>query len=232
MNKQLIAIVLLMAIAGKCYADGMVVDKVYHPYVIANEREIEWRFMSSQTEDYNVLAQRVGFGYSFLENVAVEIYLIGERDEQENFQLSAYEIETRWMMTQQGQYWADWGMLFELEKLKGENDYEASLGLIVEKEFGRESLTLNFFAIHEWGQNIRDEWESEFRLQYRYRYLPELQPAVELYTGEDFVGIGPSIMGVHRIDRQRQIKWEAGFITEVAHSGKNHTLRFALEYEF
>lgn len=230
MNK--ILAVLLALFAVNCLADGMVVDKVYHPYVTVNERELEWRFMSSQTDGYNVLAQRLGFGYAVSTNVAIELYLIGERNQDNNFELSAYEIETRWMLTEQGQYWADWGAVFEFEKANGENNYEASAGLLFEKEFGKKSLTMNLFMIHEWGQDIESEWESEFRLQYRYRYLPEFQPAFELYSGEEFLGIGPGFMGVHRIDGQKQIKWEAGFITEIAHSGKNHTLRFAIEYEF
>ena len=28
------------------YADGIVVDKVYHPYVLPFERELEWRLLS------------------------------------------------------------------------------------------------------------------------------------------------------------------------------------------
>jgi hypothetical protein len=39
-------------------------------------------------------------------------------------------------------------------------------------------------------------------------------------------------MGTYRFEGQKQLKWEAGFISEISHSGKDHTLRFALEYEF
>lgn len=226
------ALLLTLFMACNVFADGMVVDKVYHPYVTANEREVEWRFMSSQTDESNLLTQRFGYGHAFWEDVAIEFYVLGARDEQNNFELSGYEIETRWMITQQGQYWADWGAIFEFEKQKAQDNYEASLGLIFEKEFGRTSLTMNLFAIHEWGDTIESEWESEFRLQYRYRYLPSIHPSIEMYAGEDFLGIGPGFMGVYRIEGQQQIKWDAGFITEVAHSGKNHTFRFAIEYEF
>ena len=86
--------------------------------------------------------------------------------------------------------------------------------------------------IYENGSNIKSEFETEFRAKFRYRYLPEIQPSIELYAGEDYFGMGPAIMGVHRLKGQKQIKWEAGFITEVSNSGKDHTLRFALEYEF
>ena len=72
--------------------------------------------MSRQLEEGNVLSQRFGYGYAIREDVSIEVYLIGERDEQQDFGLQAYEIEARWMLTEQGQYWADWGLLFELEK--------------------------------------------------------------------------------------------------------------------
>jgi hypothetical protein len=33
-------------------------------------------------------------------------------------------------------------------------------------------------------------------------------------------------------DGQKQLKWEAAFISEISNAGKDHTLRVALEYEF
>jgi hypothetical protein len=62
--------------------------------------------------------------------------------------------------------------------------------------------------------------------------MAEIQPALELYAGEDYFGMGPAIMGVHRFKGQVQIKWEAGFITELSNSGKDHSFRMSLEYEF
>jgi len=40
-------------------------------------------------------------------SVTVEGYLLGGRDADDNFGLHSYEIEARWMLTDQGQYWAD-----------------------------------------------------------------------------------------------------------------------------
>ena len=51
------------------------------------------------------------------------------------------------------------------------------------------------------------------------------------HSGEDFIGIGPGFIGLHRFAGQRQLKWEAGFITEVGHGGKDHSVRLALEFE-
>ncbi|WP_416308672.1 hypothetical protein [Neptunicella sp. SCSIO 80796] len=218
--------------AQPALADGAVVDKVYHPYVLANERELEWRFTSRQNDNGNVLSQRLAYGYALSDVVSVEGYLVFERDQSDDFGLQGYEIETRWMLTEQGQYWADWGVLFEVEKEHQRDNWEASAGLLVEKEFTHTSLTLNMLMIYEWGNDIANEMESEFRLKYRYRWIPELQPAIELYTGEDFVGLGPAFMGVHRYEGSKQLKWELGFIAGLNGDSKDHTLRFSLEWEF
>ncbi len=229
---KVISVFILLINSMHVLADGIVVDKVYHPYVVANEREIEWRLLSSQTDTINRLGQRLGFGYSIAEDVAIEAYMIGERDEQGDFDLSAFEFEARWMLSEQGQYWADWGAVFEFERNTLANSYELTSGLITEKEFQKTSLTLNLFLIYEQGDTIDNELETEFRAKYRYRFMPEFQPAIELYAGENYVGLGPALMGVHRINGQEQIKYEIGFITEVAHSGKDHSFRLAIEYEF
>ena len=214
------------------WADGFPVDKVYHPYVLANERELEWRLTSRQNDGGNVLAQRLAYGHSVSEYLTIEGYIVGERDDTGDFGLQAYEIEMRWMLTDQGELWADWGMLFELEKQHKEDTYEFTSGLLFEKEFTQTSLTINALLVYEWGKNIRNEFETELRFKYRYRYLPALQPSIEIYTGEDFIGVGPGFMGVHRYEGQKQLKWELAFIAGLNGDAKDHTLRFALEYEF
>jgi len=215
-----------------CQADGIPVDKVYHPYVLANERELEWRFTSRQNDNGNVLAQRFAYGHAVSEYLTIEGYIVGERDDTGDFGLQAYEIEARWMLTDQGEFWADWGMLFELEKQHKKDIYEFTSGLLFEKEFTQTSLTINALLVYEWGKDIQDEFEAEFRLKYRYRYLPALQPSIEIYSGENFVGAGPGFMGVHRYEGQKQLKWELAFIAGLNGDSKDHTLRFALEYEF
>lgn len=207
-------------------ADGAVVDKVYHPYVLPNEREIEWRLMSRKNDSGNQLAQRIAFGHALSERFTVELYLVGERDSDDNFSLASYEIEGRWMLTDQGQYWADYGWLFEIEKAHKADQFEATTGLLIEKEFGRASVTANLLVAAEFGANKDTETEAEFRMQYRYRYLAEIQPAIELYSSKDFLGIGPAFMGLHRFQGQKQLKWEMAFISGLNGDNQDHTLRF------
>lgn len=222
----------LFGYTSTVHADGVVVDKVYHPYVLPNEREIEWRLFSHRESGNNKLGQRFAYGQSLSDAVMLEFYLVGERDLNDDFRLTSYELEARWMLTEQGEYWADWGLLFEIEKEQRQKNWEVTSGVLVEKEFGRTSLTFNAFIIYEWGNTIVSEFETEFRLQYRYRYLEQLQPAIELYSGENYLGIGPAFMGVQRFNGQKQLKWEVGFITGIDSRSKGHVLRVAVEYEF
>ena len=214
------------------YADGVVVDKVYHPYVLPNEREVEWRLFSHRESNNNKLAQRLAYGQSVNENLMLEFYLVGERDSNNDFDIVSYELEARWMLTEQGEYWADWGLLFEIEKETEQKNWEVTSGILVEKEFGRTSLTLNAFMIYEWGKTLKSELETEFRLKYRYRYIEQFQPAIEVYLGEDYLGIGPAFMGLQRFNAQKQLKWEVGFITGMDSRSKGHVLRVTVEYEF
>ena len=228
----LTAIALCAVFSSNGYADNFTVDKVYHPYVLPFEREFEWRLTSRQNDDGNVLMQRFSFGHALSEFMILETYLVGARDENEDFGLESYEVELRCMMTEQGRYWADWATLFELEKQHNTDDWEVKAGILTEKEFGQFSLTTNISLVYEWGQTVENEWESEFKAKFRYRWIPEVQPGLEVYVAEDFIGVGPAFMGIKRFDRQKQLKWELGFIAGLNGDSKDHTLRMSLEYEF
>ena len=120
-------------------------------------------------------------------------------------------------MTEQGEYWADWGVVFELEKEDDLDAWEFSTGLLAEKE---------------WGSDIPDETETRLGLQARYRHSPGFEPAVEVYSGEDTRGIGPAVLGQLPLGGKRQLRWEAGAIFGLDSKSPDTTLRFLLEFEF
>lgn len=216
-------------------ADGRVVDKVYHPYVQPLEREFEYRgFYQRQTDhpNNNELGQKVSYGFSIGNNMALSLSVGAERVMPEHYTVSSYEAELRWMLTEQGQFSWDWGLLFEAEHHQQTDNNEFTSGLLVEKEFEYTSLTINALLVYEWGQSVPTELETEFRLQYRYRYLPALQPSIEIYSGENYKGAGPGFMGVYKFSPTRQLKWEAAMVFALDNDTIDRTVRFALEYEF
>jgi len=224
----------ILALSG-ARADGVVIDKIYHPYVQPLEQEFEWR---ATLQDHqpgvpdDIAVYRFAYARSLGEKWFGEVYLVGQRSDASSFDVDAYEVEALRQLTEQGEYWADWGVVFELEKERGLDAWELSAGVLAEKEWGRWSGTANLFAIQEWGSDVRDELETRLGLQARYRYSPAFEPAIELYSGEDTRGIGPVALGLVRFGGKQQLRWEAGAIFGVDNQSPDTTLRFLLEFEF
>ncbi len=220
---------------GPLLADGVVIDKIYHPYVQPLEREFEWRAtlqdrQPGRPDDLQVY--RMAYGMSLGEKWFAEVYLVGTNSDEGSFEISGYELEALRQLTEQGEYWADWGVVFELEKEDDLDAQEFSAGLLAEKEWGQWSGTANLFLIQEWGSDIPDETETQLGLQARYRYAPGFEPAVEVYSGEDTRGIGPAVLGQLPLGGRRQLRWEAGAIFGLDSKSPDTTLRFLLEFEF
>ncbi|MDT8318961.1 MAG: hypothetical protein RQ826_00400 [Xanthomonadales bacterium] len=228
-------LVLLTAAPAPTPADGVIIDKVYHPYVQPLEKELEWRAIHQDEQrgrPDNLQLYRLAYGQSLGERWFAELYLVGSNSDEGRFDIEAYEIEAQRQLTEQGEYWADWGVLFELEKEADLDAWEFSTGLLAEKEWGRWSGTANLFLEYEWGSDIADEAETRLGLQARYRHSPGFEPAVEIYSGEDTHGIGPAVLGQLPLGHRRQIRWEAGVIFGVGSKSPDTTLRFLLEFEF
>jgi len=225
----------LVVVTMPLKADGVVIDKIYHPYVQPLERELEGRAIWQDEQPGrpdNLQVYRFAYGQAFGDRWFGELYLVGKNASGESFGIEAYEVELQRQLTEQGEYWADWGLLFELEKERDLDAWEFSTALLAEKEWGRWSGTANLFLLHEWGEDVEDETETQLGLQARYRLSPAFEPAVEIYSGEDTRGIGPAVMGQVRLGGRRQLRWEAGAIFGMDSKSADTTLRFLLEYEF
>ncbi|MFT6368107.1 MAG: hypothetical protein ACJAUG_001522 [Halioglobus sp.] len=217
-------------------ADGTVIDKVYHPYVEPLEWELEWRMIHQDedrvTGEQRAQTHRLGFGKAIAETVFAEIYLIGEQNSDTSFSTEAYEVEILWQLSEQGELFLDWALLFEFERESDIDIWEYSTAVLLEKEFGRFSATANLGLVYEWGSDIDNEVETFLALQTRYRYSPRFEPALELYLGQDTRGIGPVITGAERLGNRKALRWEAGVILGFDKDTADYTLRAVLEYEF
>lgn len=233
--KVFVSAALSLSLLSQALADGSAVDKVYHPYVDALESEIEFRSLfqedSSGENDFKQLHQ-MSFGRSFGQALFGEVYLVGERSRSGQFDLEAFEFELKWQLSEQGEYSADWGLLFEYEQEFHDDVQEFTTGILVEKEFGRFSGTANLLLIQEWGSAIKDEFETAAAVQARYRYSRAFEPGVELYVGQDSAGIGPVAMGSASIGVRKTLRWEAGVILGLGSDSPDNSFRFLLEYEF
>lgn len=226
----------LAAASMPALADGNVVDKVYHPYVQPLETEVEWRAILQRDDDRDALddayLQRLGFGRSLSDRWFAELYIIGAGDEDNSLEVEGWEAEAKWQLTEQGQYSADWGLLFELEKERSREVWEYATTLIAAGAWRRWAGIANLALIYEWGDTINDEFETELRAQWRYRWMPAIEPGIELYAAETNRGIGPMLRGVQRLAVMNQLTWEVGVIAGITDESPDATLRMLLEYEF
>ena len=224
-----------VSLSSPLLADGIVIDKIYHPYVQPLEQELEIRLLQQNNQSGiadNTRMYRLAYGRSLSDRLFIEAYLVGQRSSSESLDLQSIEMEIKWQLTEQGEYWADWGVLAELSKGIGNNIYEASIGLIAEKEFGHWSGTTNFIIEQEWGSGIDDELESVFSLQTRYRYSQTLEPGIEFYAGQNSIGVGPVLMGQAKLAGPKNLKWEAGVIFGLDSKSPDTSVRLLFEYEF
>jgi hypothetical protein len=217
-------------------ADSSFIDKIYHPYVQAHEKEIEWRFTgtndrSDKVQD-NIQKYRLAYGQSINDNWFAEIYLVGEKNRQQDFKLTATELEILWQVTEQGEYDVDIGLLFEAEHEYDINISEVSSALLLEKEWQKWVGTANLYLIYEWGNTINNELETAFAIQGRYRYSRLIEPAIEYYKSDVNEGVGPVLMGNIKLSGRKKIYWEVGIIMGLDRQTPDETLKFLIEYEF
>ncbi len=213
-------------------ADGSAIGKVYTPYVQPLERELEFQWLSAKDGSEHTQDYKLGVGRSLSDIWFAEVYLLGKQEDEKNLEVEGYELEIKHQLTEQGEYSADWGLLLELEKERAEDIYEASLGLLTVKEWGRYSITSNAFVVYEGGEEIDDEWETSLRLQAKYRLSESMEPALEYFAGEDTQALGPSLLGILRLQPGTKLRWQSGLLFGLESVTPDYSFKLQLEYEF
>ena len=225
----------LMTMSRAALSNGSRIDKIYHPYVQPLERELEFRALNEENASLGPgerTKARLGYGQALTDNWFAEAYLIGEKDDNRNFHLQSFELESIRQLTGQGEYSVDAGLLFDVESKFDGDLTEFSSALLLEKEWGRWSGTANLFGIYEFGKDVDDEFETALNLQGRYRYALHFEPAIEFYKAQNTLGIGPVLLGSHSFGNAHKLRWEGGLVLGLDNDTPDRTFRVLLEYEF
>lgn len=208
-------------------------NRVYHPYVEQGEREIEYGFVLRDAGHENVLLNRASTGYAWNDKFFSEIYVLTESVTHDDKQVRGYEVELKWQLTEQGEYWADWGLQVEAETAKDIDSHELAVGLLWEKELNNRWIaTTNFFLEYEFGNDIRSEFETALRGQLRYRNSPQFDPAIEIYLDDQDRALGPTFMGAIKLSGRKQLRWEFGVLFGVDTKTPSTNVRGGIELEF
>ena len=233
MRTRLLILVFVLGFAHVTFGDGIKIDKVYDPYVQLSERELEMRSNFYHFEDGpNYGFHKFGFGYGFAPRWFAEVYAIGEKAYRESLTLKAVELEAKWQLTEQGEYAADWGVLFELEDKRHNDSFEFATTLLSARDFGRWTGVANLGLAYEWGDSINNEFETTFAGQFRYRLQASFEPGFGVYLGQNTQGVGPVLQGVMRSGGRKSLHWEAGVIAGLTDATPDYTFRLQLELEF
>lgn len=232
MNNYLVSSALLLSTLGAMESHAEM-NRVYHPYVEQHERELEYGFALRDAGGQNVLLNRAGMGYAWNDKLFTEVYLLNDAITHDGEEIRGYELEAKWQLTEQGEYWADWGLLMEIRTAQDISSHEFALGVLWEKELAsRWTATVNAIAEYEYGGDIEDEFETALRAQWRYRYSMDIEPAFELYLDDQDWAAGPAFMGTVKLSNRKQLRWELGLLFGLDGETPDNNLRGGIEFEF
>lgn len=227
-------IVLLPALAASpARADHI----IYSPIVDFGETEVELRghydFDSNDSSD-GAAKYKVDIGHGFTQNWFTELVFEYEKPAQGSGELEAIEWENILQLTEQGRYFADFGLLLEYSyALEDEGHDKIEAGPLMQMEMGRNLLTSNLIFERGIGSGADNEIEWEFATRIQRRISPYFQPGIELYADEDELQVGPSMLGSFRIgEGPEKFGWEFAALAGTNNDTPDFTLRFLIEAEF
>lgn len=214
-----VPVILVGMISTKIFGAG--IGLVETPYVTPLETEIEWMSLYSGDDTGNTNTYtKFGLGYGVNENLATELSIVQETSESEVsgiIEQTSYEFELKWQLSEQGEYSQDWGVLLEYETNPDTLQNEFVLGLIVAKDIKRWTATANLFGAYEWGEE--EALVAESRVQLRYRFRPQIEPALEIHVTENTQAIGPLLSGLHRVSHGSKLGWAVGVFVDKKDNG-------------
>lgn len=211
------------------------VGKIYNPYVQQLEQEIEYELIvqtDKRDEFDNQSVHKFAYGQSLSDRWFIEVGVVGENTNNQELEISAYEIEFKYQISEQGQFNNDWGVLFEIEREKTQDVWEFGTTLIALHEWKKWIGTANISLIYETGSAIDDEVETELATQLRYRSNPLFEPGIEFFKSESTSAIGPSASGKLRLGGGKKLFWSTAALFSVDGSKPDNVFRFNLEFEF
>ena len=223
--------------------------KVYSPYVVQGELELETRglFTSDRnsTKDGNKnFIYEVGYSPAANWHTAALMEQTQEHNPGENhdLRLEAFAWENIIQLTEPGQYWADLGLYLEYEKgLLKSDAHQLEAKLLIEKTIGHVTFTANPIFKRAFGPADNHGVDFEYAWATRYRWRPELEPGFEAFgeigrvdaaspLKDQVHQIGPDIRGAFRAGTGK-VLYNVGYLFGIGDAAPAGAVKFELEYE-
>jgi high-affinity iron transporter len=219
--------------------------KVYSPRVVKGENEIEYRgFHDFDKDDSRDGGEKHLFavGRGFTDYWFSELYSVYAKEPGASFKHDAFEWENLFQLTEQGKYWADFGLLAEYE-LTDHGANEIALAPIIEKTVDRWVGTVNLFFEREVGSGSEDGTTFAYAARLKYLLHPQFEPAIEAFGEPGHFNhfgsfnaqehwAGPAVYGAVGLGGTRKLVYSAAYLLgETSVSSDNRAI-LRLEYEF
>lgn len=238
----LLAASALLVMGGTAHAAAHVMSP------IVEQGEFEFEAKADRTSDKNdelnnAQSSAISIGYGVNEFWATELETQWKKDPKGSRHYDSTSWENRFQLTPQGKYWLDAGIFAEYEHVVQKDDHDSvTLGLLLQKEFGKNVTTFNFLLGRELGSNGAPGAQIDYRLQTRWRVDPAFEPGIELYgqpgrlghldpSSEQRTRMGPVIVGVLPVGLPGKVKYELGYLRGLNNASEQSTVRALLEYE-
>ncbi|MBV8657249.1 MAG: hypothetical protein JO142_05420 [Burkholderiales bacterium] len=235
-----------MLVLGLVATSAHAAIHVYSPIVEEGEAEIELK--ADHTFDKldtlnNGRSANVDIGYGVNSFWATEIEAQWKQDPMGARHYDSTSWENRFQLTEQGEYWMDVGIFAEYEKVVQKDDHNnATVGLLLQKEFGSNVTTFNFLLNREFGTDGAPGLTVDYRFQTRWRLNRAFEPGIELYGEPGRLGhfesyenqrvrMGPVATGVVPVNLPGKLKYEVAYLAGLSRSSERGTARALLEYE-
>lgn len=224
--------------------------KVYSPYVVKGEAEIEtegFRSFDRAAAKNDAHGYNLALAYTPTDYWRPEIEGEWAGSPGGGAAFVASTFENVFQLTPQGEYAVDFGALAEISRGFGKgNPDSVNFGPIVAKSFGRLDATLNLFFAHDIGPNGSGGTAVTYAAQAKWRWRPAFQPGVEFFGDPGTLGrfraygdqdnrAGPVIVGyvpLPSFGLGAALRYDVGYLFGASRAAPSGTLKGQVEYEF
>jgi hypothetical protein len=205
---------------------------IYSPYVEYGETEVELyghnvNDNASAMDDTQQYVVEIARGIT--PSLSLELKAEISNTPVNGTNTDAIALEGIYQLSEQGEWWLDVGLYAEaVYELENDEIEEYEFGPILARDFGDTTLTTNIIAEYEKDES---KIESKINLKWAWRYMSQLQPAIEAYTTEYEKLAGPVISGKIKYS-DTKYGYEIGWLTALDKNSPDNIVKCTLEYEF
>jgi hypothetical protein len=227
-------------------------DYIQVPGVEQGEREIDFKAGTWQLRGDEPARQSrasLGFGWGGTPWWFTEAYVKYDKTSPGRFRYDAFEWENKFQLTEPNQYFADLGLLVEIEvpRARKVEGYEFKAGPLVQWDTGAVRWNANVFLQRVFrGEADPDQprhTELSYQLQAKYTIRRELEAGVQALGelgpwnhwephDEQQHRIGPALFGKVKLDGRQAIRWNAAYLFPATRGTPKNSFRLQAEYEF